>query len=340
MISSFQTLAQVFTGRLLNTFFEGVAIAILPWAVLRLAGRQNSGTRFALWLAALGSIVMLPLFAGSDSAPAVAAFAVQRAAEFNLPGWWALVLFCAWAAISALLLVRLAVGVWRLGKFRARCSEIDVATLDPSVAELFQQLAPGRRVKFCVSDAIAIPSVIGFFRPAVVFPSWLVPGLSLEELKTVLGHELAHLRRRDDWSNLFQKIVKALFFFHPAVWWIENQLSLEREMACDDMVLAQNASPRAYAASHFVCRESSPGPGIRFGAGLHRTSGTDVAQDGPDSRRGSAQANWSLEACSGVWRSAFDAATFVRTLCSAAGLIRKHAAQHGGQWSIEPGCES
>jgi hypothetical protein len=42
--------------------------------------------------------------------------------------------------------------------------------------------------------------------------------------------------------------VKAVFFFHPAVWWIDNRLTLEREMACDDMVLAQSTSPRTYAS--------------------------------------------------------------------------------------------
>jgi hypothetical protein len=73
--------------------------------------------------------------------------------------------------------------------------------------------------------------------------------LSTAEIKVILLHELAHLRRFDDWTNLAQKIVKAVFFFHPAVWWIENRLTLEREMACDDMVLAQTASPRAYASS-------------------------------------------------------------------------------------------
>jgi hypothetical protein len=62
-----------------------------------------------------------------------------------------------------------------------------------------------------------------------------------------LLHELAHLRRRDDWTNLAQRIVRALLFFHPAVWWIGHSLSLEREMACDDFVLASNPNPRAYA---------------------------------------------------------------------------------------------
>ncbi len=58
---------------------------------------------------------------------------------------------------------------------------------------------------------------------------------------------MAHLHRRDDWTNLVQQVVKAIFFFHPAVWWIEKEASLEREIACDDAVLEEIESPRAYA---------------------------------------------------------------------------------------------
>ena len=68
-----------------------------------------------------------------------------------------------------------------------------------------------------------------------------------EELKYILLHELAHLGRRDDWTNLAQKVLKALFFFLPSVWWIERKLSLDREMACDDAVLAHSGTPRGYA---------------------------------------------------------------------------------------------
>jgi BlaR1 peptidase M56 len=75
-----------------------------------------------------------------------------------------------------------------------------------------------------------------------------LPQLSAAEIEIILLHECAHLRRWDHWTNLAQQFVKAVFFFHPAVWWIENRLTLEREMACDDMVLAQSASPRAYAS--------------------------------------------------------------------------------------------
>jgi hypothetical protein len=57
---------------------------------------------------------------------------------------------------------------------------------------------------------------------------------------------MAHIARRDDWANLGQLVVGAVLFYHPAVWWLSRRLAIEREVACDDHVLAQ-APPRDYA---------------------------------------------------------------------------------------------
>jgi hypothetical protein len=92
--------------------------------------------------------------------------------------------------------------------------------------------------------------------------------LSAEELKVIVLHELAHLRRWDDWTNLAQKFVKALFFFHPAVWWIDSRLALEREIACDDMVLEQTANARTYAASLVSVAEKVIAEKMRMGRAL------------------------------------------------------------------------
>ena len=58
---------------------------------------------------------------------------------------------------------------------------------------------------------------------------------------------MAHLDRGDDWTNLLQKLLRALCPLNPALFWAERHLSLEREQACDDAVLDAAGNARAYA---------------------------------------------------------------------------------------------
>lgn len=263
------SVAQLVTGRLLNTVAEGTIVAGMVWVCLRLVGRQNSGTRFAIWFSALLAIVALPfsgllIFTGSHSPLLISG---SPHAEITLSGSWGSYLFAAWVIGTGLLLLRLGVGLWRVRQIRRNCSDVDLATVNPAIRSIVENGVIPRRVALCVSDDVAVPAAIGFFRPAIVFPASLFRQLSADELKVIVLHELAHLRRWDDWTNLAQKVVKAVFFFHPAVWWIENSLALEREMACDDIVLAQASSPRAYASSLISLAEK-----------LHNTRGLALAQ--------------------------------------------------------------
>ncbi len=130
---------------------------------------------------------------------------------------------------------------------RKSCVAIDPTTLDPVLQNTLARNQSPRQIALCTSDLTNVPTALGLVKPAIVIPAWVMQELSPNELNQILLHEIAHLRRWDDWTNLAQKLVKALFFFHPAVWWIEKKVSLEREMACDDAVLAETASPRAYA---------------------------------------------------------------------------------------------
>jgi Zn-dependent protease with chaperone function len=245
-----QLLVQVFTEQMLNTAVEGIILAFLVWAWLRLVRRQNSGTRFAICFVALMAIVALPFFAGSGIGtshfPLFDRASPQE--EVILSGNWSFYLFAAWAAGAGLLLLRLGVALWHVHRLRSNCQEVNLTRLDRAIARIFRDFASHYRTKFCVSKQVTAPSAIGFFQPAIVFPAWILPQLSAAEIQVILLHENAHLRRWDHWTNLAQKILAALFFFHPAVWWIDNRLTLEREMACDDMVLAQMANPRDYAS--------------------------------------------------------------------------------------------
>jgi len=238
-------LAQISAERLLNSLAEGLAIALSAGILLRLIGRRNSGTRFAVWFCALLAIAVSPFI---EMGSAGGALLHPSSAAITMPRGWASYLFSAWAVIALLGLFRVAAGLWHLRTIRSSCNILGQEELDPLLRHTLAEFRSTRRVEVCASEELRVPTAIGFVKPAVVLPEWALRELSAAELNTVLLHELAHLRRWDDWTNLAQKLLRALFFFHPAVWWVENRLALEREMACDDMVLAQTANPRAYAA--------------------------------------------------------------------------------------------
>jgi beta-lactamase regulating signal transducer with metallopeptidase domain len=158
----------------------------------------------------------------------------------------AAVLVCLWLAISAF---RLALLVLRL--MRLRKLTVGAYCPGPELEALFARLCAigrvNRRVGLMVSARQRSPLVLGFFHPVVLIPADLAGQSDLTEAQHVLAHELAHVRRFDDWANLFQHFIQAVLFFHPSVWWITRKLSLEREIACDDHVLHQSGGPRSYA---------------------------------------------------------------------------------------------
>ena len=233
-----------FVGRMLNTVAEGLVVSACVWLALRWFKPLNSGTRFAVWFSTLLAIVALPFLSQINSVDAVA----YSYAQVALPSSWAFYLLIAWGTIASLLLARLSLSLWHIAKLCRSSTVVDSASLEPTLRAVWIE-ASSREVELRVSEKIRVPAAIGFLRPAVIIPTWTLEELPAEELKVILLHELAHLRRWDDCTNLAQKVLKALFFFHPAVWWIESKLTLEREMACDDAVLAQTTNPRAYARS-------------------------------------------------------------------------------------------
>src|ERR1700674_1363837 len=249
-------LARMSAERMLNCMLEGIAIGLFAWILLRVVGRRNSSTRFAVWFSALLAIAALPVLGGAASS-AGSARAGSVASAITVPSSWALVIFFVWTVIAGVALVRVGVGLLQLQKLRVSCTAIDATALDPVLRATLQEFQAVRSVELCQSDRLQVPTAIGFLKPVVVIPAWAMQELSTPELNSILIHELAHLRRWDDWTNLAQQVLKALLFFHPAVWWIESQLALEREMACDDAVLAETANPRGYAQCLISMAEKS-----------------------------------------------------------------------------------
>ena len=243
MAAMFDALARASATGLADSIVQGTLIAAIAFMLVTAFRNRDARSRFSVLLGSMIAIALLPLLrvlrAGASSASQGSLF---RVAESWVP-WLAAV----WAVCAAIGLLRVAIGLAKLMRIRRKCRVLDSPAINAEVAEVVAEQSSHRRVRLLVSDEIAVPSAVGFFRPAVLLPAWVVEELPAAELKHVVVHELSHLRRWDDWTNLIQKIVKALFFFHPAVWWMESRLSLEREIACDDAVLRTSNDRRGYA---------------------------------------------------------------------------------------------
>lgn len=247
LLSAIRAAIEASAGTAINGLVAGLFIAALTAFLLRFLGHRNPGTRFAISFASLVAVAMMPfIYLIVRIASSTVEHAQASSGVLTLPGAWAFALFTVWITVSALACLRLAVGLWKLKQLWSCCKEFDLSA-HPLLDETVRQHCSGRRVVVCVSNNVATPTAIGFFKPTVILPTWAVAEMSDEELNVILLHELAHLSRRDDWTNLVQKIVQALFFFHPAIWWIEKHLTLEREMACDEAVVAGKGDARVYA---------------------------------------------------------------------------------------------
>jgi bla regulator protein blaR1 len=98
-----------------------------------------------------------------------------------------------------------------------------------------------------VSPGAVEPSVLGLFRPVLVWPAGLSERLRDEELEAIVLHELSHVRRLDNLTAAMNMAVQAVFWFHPMTWWIGARLSEERENACDQDVLGWGGASHPYA---------------------------------------------------------------------------------------------
>jgi beta-lactamase regulating signal transducer with metallopeptidase domain len=112
---------------------------------------------------------------------------------------------------------------------------------------LQRRLGISRHIRYAECHSLSVPAVVGFFRPIVLLPMRALTGLSPEQLEAVIAHELGHIKRFDVAVNFFQVIAESLFFFHPAVWWLNKRIRADREDCCDDVAIATCGGTLGYA---------------------------------------------------------------------------------------------
>ena len=161
----------------------------------------------------------------------------------------------AWA-IGVLLLSSWRTAGWvRVRQIKTRSTQPVGAHLAETFAELARRLGVCRPVRLMRSGLVKVPAVIGWLRPVLLLPAGALSGLPPQQLRAILAHELAHVRRYDYLVNLIQTVIETLLFYHPAVWWISSRIRVERENCCDDDASAVSGGQLLYARALVTMEE-------------------------------------------------------------------------------------
>ena len=172
--------------------------------------------------------------AGRLSSLQSAGFNRPRSGSASLYVGLIVVLWCAGVIVLSLRLVGSWVAARRLVRQAIRPVSPEIHTLVRRVAG---RLALDRIVRVCESSAVVVPVMVGWLKPVVLLPASTISGLAPAQVEALIAHELAHVRRHDYLVNLLQAVVETLLFYHPAVWWVSNQVRTEREHCCDDLAI-------------------------------------------------------------------------------------------------------
>jgi len=251
-------------GFTVNHLWQSTLGVLVAWLLTQALKRNQARTRYWVWMAASVKLLvpfsffvalgarLRPATATPIESPQLAAamvkmsqpltpnfdpmidFAGAAAGGSPVPHYghpWPAILLAMWLCGCLFLLLRWARRWWAIRAMLHSASPMSLS-MDVPVFSSSHLLEPG---------------VFGIFRPVLLLPEKLLHRLSAPQLRSILAHEMCHIRRRDNLTAAIHMAVEAIFWFHPAVWWIEARLIEERERACDEAVLQLGNHAEVYA---------------------------------------------------------------------------------------------
>ena len=262
---------QAWTAPLVNHLWQCTLVTLIACLLALSLRRNQARTRFWIWLAAsLKFMIPFSLFVAAGEAlrstlatplhPSVIAGAVEQVTQPFPQTWYAtgdysnsgvpavaahhahvfpILLAVAWLSGLLFKLFSWTRAWWQIRVTVRSSSQMDLPTEIPVLS----------------SPRLLEPGVFGILRPVLLLPENISTRLSSAQLRTIILHEMCHVRRRDNLTAALHMVVESLFWFHPAVWWIKARLLEERERACDEEVLQSGSEAQLYAESILnVCK--------------------------------------------------------------------------------------
>ncbi len=275
---------------LLHFCWQGALVALLLACVLGSLPSRASRLRYSIACAAIALMMVLPFVTFAmltwETYPKAHQLAISIAAEHSHLAlndslnssaeiWSARFesiinqslpeLIGVWLAGVLFLLCRLNFGLVAASRLKSFAAA--PADIQNIVHSLCIRLGIQRVVAVLDSVRAEAPIVVGWLRPVILLPLGWAMGMSTLQIEAILAHELAHIRRQDYMINLFQLFMETVLFYHPAVWWVSNQIRREREHCCDDVAVTVCGNRLAYAKALSLLEERrSPTAAGAFGA--------------------------------------------------------------------------
>ncbi len=279
---------------LVHTLWQGAVAALAVALACRALPQRDPQRRY---LVAVGALLAIPVAAGitfwlhcrvsmgegmlaegGDPAWQVVEGALGQVSGGEGSGWKEWIerqlphVAVGWLVGCCFFLLRLAGGVSYLWWLRWDALPLD-AEWQLRVDRLVREAGLRKVVRVARSRRVRVPVAFGLLKPIVLLPAALVVQLPPAAVEAVIWHELMHIRRRDFAVRLLQGLVEAVFYYHPAVWWISAVIGREREYACDDAVVRRLGDRLSYARALMMSGELAGGrPALAMGL-VRRRSG-------------------------------------------------------------------
>lgn len=263
--------SEPWTAALGNHLWQSTAVTGIAWLLALSLRKNHARTRYWVWMiASVKYLIPFSLFIAAGESlraafatpiqkPALAAVMEQITLPFPQTALPADVIYSGAVPAATLqlgnLLPPILLAVWLCGFLFVLSSWVRGWLKIRASLRASWRMTLLAEVPVLSSPLLIEPGIFGIFRPVLLLPEGITAQLTTEQLGAIVAHEMCHVRRRDNLTAAMHMVVEALFWFHPAVWWIKNRLLDEREQACDEIVLQSGNQADVYAESILhVCK--------------------------------------------------------------------------------------
>jgi len=266
---------------LLSTFVKCIALLIIAALIQLFLTRLSSHMKHLFWLFILFIVVLMPLCSAiipADIFPFTprsgvayrtlyfmdtvvprygelgtqVQYALGKISVSTMLGThgtvipWKLICLMVWLTGIVYFLARVIIGRFGIMRMRNGARVIESSNITRTLESVSGEFRIRRNVQVLVSSSCRVPFTYRTFKPVILLPSGTT-SWPRERLRSVLIHELAHVKRVDSLTRLLARIVCSVFWFIPLVWIAYRHLYIEQEKSCDECAVEGGIEAARYA---------------------------------------------------------------------------------------------